>query len=589
VKGVCRSRAALYAAVLGLLLTSAPALAVKEYLPKPAGSFGGTGSGNGQFDEPGAVAVNDSTEALTDPAAGNVYVVDKTAPEAGLGPSRVERFSSTGTYLGQFNGSGSYEAEGKAETGPVTPAGSFESGERGGPGIAVDDSGSALDPSLGDVYVADTGHGFIDKFNADGKYLTCIGPTACPTTRTFGEVRSIAVDPHGNLWVYEREPSSGEGSIDEFGDTGSFIKTLSTNRTTGKGAIAVDSTYIYVTNAFGPETVIKYEAATGKEVAILEPHSETTALTSNFTTDNLLFDGTSQLALYGAFAEPSSPIETFPSEPEPLLENSVGVAVNSVSGTTYATQRTSSNVELFVLGVFPTTTTGEPEEPTETSQVLHGTVNPEGESLTKCQFEYVSSNEYEPSELDPYAKGHSVACEQGLGTGNGEIGSGSTPITVSAEIKNLQVRTLYHFRLSATNANGTTHGVDHTLYTGVAPLVEEGSIQHVLATGATVTASVNPRRPGEHLSRRVRNDDGVWLLYPRSLCRGGVVCRWCPRQADGFAASIRLPRARHLAQPVWQRRRPGSDVHHAGGWRSDDIGPARRACLRARFVSREWR
>ena len=53
--------------------------------------FGGSGSGNGQFNGPWGVAVNNST--------GDVYVVD-------AGDSRVEKFDSNGNYLSQFGTSG---------------------------------------------------------------------------------------------------------------------------------------------------------------------------------------------------------------------------------------------------------------------------------------------------------------------------------------------------------------------------------------------------------------------------------------------------------------------------------------------------
>src|ERR1700735_3288468 len=124
-------------ATTAFALAATPALASQGYVPGP--SFGSGGSGDGQFKEPAGVAVNDSTGLAE--GAGDVYVVDK-------GNERVERFSPTGTYEAQFNGS-------------ATHAKSFASPEW----TAIDNSGkSALeDPSVGDVYVADVGHGVIDK------------------------------------------------------------------------------------------------------------------------------------------------------------------------------------------------------------------------------------------------------------------------------------------------------------------------------------------------------------------------------------------------------------------------------------------
>src|ERR1700677_2072438 len=99
--------ATLGALLLALLVaSSAQALEVHRL----QGSFGSAGAAPGEFERPAWMAVNDSTNAIAEPAAGDVYVVDRNN-------NRVERFSATGTYLGQFNGSGTYEVEGKVETG----------------------------------------------------------------------------------------------------------------------------------------------------------------------------------------------------------------------------------------------------------------------------------------------------------------------------------------------------------------------------------------------------------------------------------------------------------------------------------------
>ena len=99
----------------GLALAGTSALALNTHIL--SGSIGGPGSGNGEFNHPNAVAVNDSTE-LGSELAGDVYVADG-------GNGRVERFSPAGGYLGQFNGSGAYEVEGKQLTGTAAPTGQF--------------------------------------------------------------------------------------------------------------------------------------------------------------------------------------------------------------------------------------------------------------------------------------------------------------------------------------------------------------------------------------------------------------------------------------------------------------------------------
>src|ERR1700677_97673 len=196
------------------LLYGAPAQALEVH--KLQSSFGSAGTAPGEFAGPAWMAVNDSTNAIAEPAAGDVYVVDR-------GNNRVERFSATGKYLGQFNGSGTYEDVEEAvevKTGAAAPTGAFSGGTPGSYGSgptesAVDDSGSPLDPSAGDVYVVDQGHGVIDKFSAEGAYLgqltgtpPCTAQNPCKSGGPFeagGTAprtrEGVAVGPSGILWV----------------------------------------------------------------------------------------------------------------------------------------------------------------------------------------------------------------------------------------------------------------------------------------------------------------------------------------------------------------------------------------------------
>jgi hypothetical protein len=78
--------------VLGaLIFASAPALALNKHVY--SSSFGSEGSGSGQFSGPWSIAVSE-----VGGASGDVYVPD-------FGNNRVEVFNSAGTYLSQFNGS----------------------------------------------------------------------------------------------------------------------------------------------------------------------------------------------------------------------------------------------------------------------------------------------------------------------------------------------------------------------------------------------------------------------------------------------------------------------------------------------------
>lgn len=100
-------------------------------------SFGSTGSANGEFFQPSAVALD---------ANGNIFVSER-------GNHRVQKFSSTGTFITKWGVSG-------------TGDGAF--GEYGGAsGIAVDDQGN--------VYVADGSGGRIQKFDNNGNFILKFG------------------------------------------------------------------------------------------------------------------------------------------------------------------------------------------------------------------------------------------------------------------------------------------------------------------------------------------------------------------------------------------------------------------------------
>ena len=79
---------------------------------------------------------------------------------------------------------------------------------------------------------------------------------------------------------------------------------------------------------------------------------------------------------------------------------------------------------------------------------LNAKVNPKGVQVSECEIEYGTTSSY----------GLSMPC-------NPAPGSGSTGVFVSAEVASLTPDKTYHFRVVASNANGTTKGLDHTFKT----------------------------------------------------------------------------------------------------------------------------
>ena len=75
---------------------------------------------------------------------------------------------------------------------------------------------------------------------------------------------------------------------------------------------------------------------------------------------------------------------------------------------------------------------------TQTSATLNARVNPDGQNITECEFEYGTSTSY----------GSKAPCKS-------LPGSGTSPVAVSAKVTGLTPNTEYHFRISATNSGGT--------------------------------------------------------------------------------------------------------------------------------------
>jgi hypothetical protein len=173
-----------------------------------SGRTGFSGTGDGAFDGPTGIAVDSS---------GYIYVADK-------GNGRIQKFTSSGTFLVKWGTKGSGDGE------LLAPS-----------GIAIDSSGNA--------YVADFGNNRIQKFDLSGTFLGKWGINGGGDGQ-FRDPRGIAVDSSGNVYVAD----SGNNRIQKFTSTGSFV-TKWGGYGTGDGqfnypfGIAVDSSgYVYVTD-----------------------------------------------------------------------------------------------------------------------------------------------------------------------------------------------------------------------------------------------------------------------------------------------------------------------------------------------------
>jgi DNA-binding beta-propeller fold protein YncE len=195
----------------------------------PVAQWGGTGSGNGQFDDPWGVAVN---------AAGTtVYVAD-------WGNDRVEAFGSSGNYLTQWG------SEGTAGNGTFqSPA-----------GVAVD--------SAGRVYVTDYASQLVQVFNSQGGWLY-----QWSTAGALQGAGFIAIDNSTGL-VYV---SDAEDLVAVYNELGVFQGMLGSVFSYPEGVAAANGT-VYVAEQ-GANRVEQFGPCLASPTATFTP-----TLTVTFTT-----------------------------------------------------------------------------------------------------------------------------------------------------------------------------------------------------------------------------------------------------------------------------------------------------------------
>ncbi len=113
---------------------------------------------------------------------------------------------------------------------------------------------------------------------------------------------------------------------------------------------------------------------------------------------------------------------------------------------------------------------------TQTTASINATVNPNGGTITECEFEYGTTETY----------GSNAPCTP-------SPGSGESPVAVSAPLTGLTANTTYHFRVSATSAGGAGHGADQALTTPPnAPTLETKLATAITQTTASLNATANP-------------------------------------------------------------------------------------------------
>ncbi|HZJ28617.1 MAG TPA: hypothetical protein VFD37_01355 [Solirubrobacterales bacterium] len=397
---------------------------------------GTRGSGAGQFNR-GVVGV-----ALD--AAGDVYVIDRNN-------RRVQKFDRKGNFLLMFGGEVN-----KTTGADVCTREDLEGGEECGAGTTGSAAGEfgawavgdfiSVDPS-DNVYVGDVGR--IQHFDTGGAYQSeCAVPGG-------GNVESLATDSVGSLYaLYAGQPDARKLSFAAGGECeeGTRFEAPPPDKFTNRSitAIALD----HEDHLF----------------AFADPPAG-----NGFVPIDRIFE----------FDQAGKVIESFG---KGEFASSTGIATNICAGSQapgnlYVTNFSGAGDFVRAYGTEPVgcfkARTLPATEVEETTATLNGTVNPDGALSEDCRFEYGTTTAY--GSVAPCAEDEAA-----------EIGEGSEPVPVHAELTGLEAATVYHFRLRAKIGGETQTGPDEQFKTKGPPVISDEHAAAVTESEAVLRASVNP-------------------------------------------------------------------------------------------------
>jgi len=453
------------------LLGSAPALASSQRGHVFSFAFGAQGKGEGQFSHPAGMAV-DST--------GDLYVADR-------GNNRVQEFTNLNA-----KGEPTFVKELKVPY-PVY--------------VAVDDSTEPSDPSKGDVYVVGAKLEEKNELEPEGFSVYKFSPTGEKIGKLvrakikiksgeefeeeFGELRGIAVDPKGSLFVYQGEEVYKFNDAAVKNETVSHLRSLAGEARAGLAVDSEDNLYLGVAETPGDEVekelteltaeedelaglvteeifgvVAKIDGVTGNvkvpefgaeytsAVAVNpkeEPLNEVSELNDVYVDDVASVAG-EPVTTVAAFSSGGSPIQRFSA---PNLREGDGIAVNQASGAVYVADGVSDRVDVFELE-----RRGRPQVDALSSHELAPPPNVSNATTLDAQINPSGAETHYYFEYGP-ASCSSSSCTRTESTVLDKGFKGFGDQSASVELKNLPTG-LYHYRVFAENSFGFLYSGEQT-------------------------------------------------------------------------------------------------------------------------------
>ena len=488
--------AAVCAAVGGLLLCSAPALALSQRGHVFGFTFGGKGAGEGQFAGFSGMAVHE-VSATSD----ELYVADRPN-------NRVERFTCTVSET-------EHSCRFASQFSVPFPE-----------GVAVDND--PLSPSAGDVYVGSTPKSEIDavdKFTSAGEKLATMkgAKEGATEVESFEELRGVAVDSSGTVWVFHEETITGlsHAAKNQFQSSVpiSGVECL-------RPGLAVGPT--------GENFYVGHEPLNHEEDCAIEdeePPAEpplvaklngsgaplvqsfggepTTAAAVELSRGTVYVGNMTSIA---AISSSGSLIQRFGAG---HLTQGSAVAVDSETETVYVADAASGTVDVFTPEptAAPTVDSVSSQNISPTATELKAQINPNGAD-THYYFQYGTVD----CAANPASCTDAPVAPPGV-----DIGAGFVDASESVQLLNLQPSTSYHYRVIAENQHGQVEGSNtlstfRTLPTAVGVLADHRAWEMV-SPPEKDGAGIEPIRREEGLIQA--SEDGDAIAYDATAPIGG--------------------------------------------------------------------